>query len=69
MLRGKDIPGITMSARLSGARPEGFEMHNGAALSDVSLRTEGDPRSPAGENKDTNVSQLTGISSTDFLPA
>ena len=55
--------------KLSNACPEGFETDNGAALSHVSLGTEGDPRSPAGKNKDTNVSQLTGISSTDFLPA
>lgn len=26
-------------------------------------------RGPTGQNKDTNVSQLTGISSTDFLSA
>lgn len=55
--------------QLSNARPEGFEIDNGAALSDVSLSTGGDRRGPAGENKDTNVLQLTGISSTDFLPA
>lgn len=54
---------------LSNTRLEGFETENGAALSHVSLSTEGDPRGPAGENKDTNVSQLTGISSTDFLSA
>lgn len=55
--------------QLSSARPGGFETDNGAALSDVGLSTEGDPRGPAGGNKGTNVSQLTGISSTDFLPA
>lgn len=32
--------------QLSNARPEGFQTDNGAALSDVSHGTEGDPRGP-----------------------
>lgn len=67
----KDFPGTTRQRHTSVKRPvrNALKTNNGAALSDVSFSTEGDPRGPAGENKDTNVSQLTGISSTDFLPA
>lgn len=62
-------PPGSVTVKLSNAHLEVFETDNGAALSGVSLSTEGDSRGPAGENKDTNVSQLTGIRSTDFLPA